>query len=96
MLRFVVFSLIGVLLISVVRAIVGVVLKGFADLMGAGGNTQSAGNPVARPPDVPLGGDLKKDPVCGTFVATSTSVKKTVGGKVIHFCSTDCRDKYQA
>ncbi len=39
-------------------------------------------------------GELKKDPVCGTFVAVSTSVKKTVHGEVVHFCSEACRDKY--
>jgi YHS domain-containing protein len=41
-----------------------------------------------------VGGELKRDPVCGTFVATSTAFKKTVRGETIHFCSADCRDKY--
>ena len=88
-------SLVGILLISVVRAIVGAVLKGFADLMGTGSNS-SAAQTAPRPPEVSMGGDLKKDPVCGTFVATSTSIKKTVDGTVLHFCSTACRDKYPA
>jgi YHS domain-containing protein len=41
------------------------------------------------------GGELKKDPVCGTFVAVASSIKRNVDGEVIHFCSTACRDKYQ-
>jgi YHS domain-containing protein len=37
---------------------------------------------------------LHQDPVCGTYVATDTSLKKIIGGKVIHFCSAECRDRY--
>lgn len=53
---------------------------------------------TTSPPSVPRqqsGGELKKDPVCGTFVAVASSIKKTVNGEVIHFCSAACRDKYQ-
>jgi YHS domain-containing protein len=42
-----------------------------------------------------LAGELKREPVCGTFVSTAASVKKTAGGEVIHFCSEACRDKYK-
>ena len=61
--------------------------------------TLMAGNPkpVPRsdPPKVPTGGELKKDPVCGTFVAAHTAVTKTVNGQLLHFCSAECRDKYR-
>jgi YHS domain-containing protein len=43
----------------------------------------------------PTTGELKKDPVCGTFVAVASSIKRDVDGQVVHFCSTACRDKYQ-
>ena len=43
---------------------------------------------------IPLRGELKRDPVCGTFVSTAASVKKSVRGEVVHFCSTECRDKH--
>jgi len=59
----------------------------------------SPGSVATSPRQAPLeqsGGELKKDPVCGTFVAVSSSIKRNVGGEVIHFCSTACRDKYQA
>jgi len=49
-------------------------------------------NPVAR---APMGGELKQDPVCGTFVPTATSVKQTINGELLHFCSVACRDKYK-
>ncbi len=48
-----------------------------------------------RPGSVPTEGTLRQDPVCGTFVAEAASVKETVGGAVVHFCSTACRDRYR-
>src|SRR5690349_8112050 len=37
---------------------------------------------------------LQQDPVCGTYVAGDLSLKRIVRGKVIHFCSPECRDRY--
>ncbi len=56
-------------------------------------NSQPAPN---APPPVFAGGDLKKDPVCGTYVSTSASVTRTINGELLHFCSKECRDKYRA
>jgi YHS domain-containing protein len=39
-------------------------------------------------------GELRKDPVCGTFVPIATSLKRVVGGETVYFCSADCRDRY--
>jgi YHS domain-containing protein len=52
--------------------------------------------PPASQPNVVVGGELKKDPVCGTYVSTGASVTRTVNGQVLHFCSKECRDKYRA
>ena len=40
--------------------------------------------------------DLKKDPVCGTYVSTDASVTRSVKGEVIYFCSKECRDRFVA
>jgi YHS domain-containing protein len=72
-----------------VRRVVQLIVQGFS---------QASREPGPPPPPEfrpQLGGELKKDPVCGTFVAVSSSIKKTVNGEVVHFCSTACRDKYQ-
>jgi YHS domain-containing protein len=37
---------------------------------------------------------LQQDPVCGTYVAIDSSLKRIMDGKVVHFCSPECRDKY--
>ena len=39
---------------------------------------------------------LKQDPVCGTYVAVDTSLKKIISGKVYHFCSEECRGRFTA
>lgn len=47
-----------------------------------------------RPAPVQSGGELKKDPVCGTYVSVAASVTRSVNGQVVHFCSKECRDRY--
>jgi YHS domain-containing protein len=47
-------------------------------------------------PSVVAGGELKRDPVCGTYVSAGASVTTRVDGQLVHFCSTACRDKYRA
>ena len=44
----------------------------------------------------PSAGELKKDPVCGTYVSPGTAVAKSVRGKTVYFCSNACRDRYVA
>ena len=48
-----------------------------------------------RAPTVVSGGELKKDPVCGTYVSTALAITRTVNGELVHFCSKECRDKYR-
>lgn len=53
-----------------------------------------AGRPA--PPTVQPGGELKKDPVCGTYVSTATSLTRNVNGQAVYFCSDECRRKFRA
>ena len=54
-------------------------------------------NRASEVPPVTAVGELKKDPVCGTYVSTASALKKTsAGGDVVYFCSAACRDRYQA
>jgi YHS domain-containing protein len=61
----------------------------------AGFNSSVASRPQKTRPAVHTGGELKKDPVCGTFVSIDASVTKRVNGETVHFCSPACRDKYR-
>ena len=78
-----------VLVITLLRSVIGIFAKSMA-------------HPSAPPaastgprPTVPAGGELKKDPVCGTFISAATAIQKKSGGQVYYFCSTDCRDKFK-
>ena len=53
--------------------------------------------PMSRPgaPTVQAGGELKKDPVCGTYVSTATSLSRTVKGEPVYFCSEECSRKFR-
>ena len=85
--RTIAYLLLTVFLITFLRYVIGMIGRAFTDLL----------RPGSRPSPGPrAGGELKKDPVCGTFVAAETSVKKTVAGEVVHFCSEACRDKFPA
>jgi YHS domain-containing protein len=87
MLRALAYLIASVLVISVVRSIIGIVLKGFSDLF-------HPASPPQKGASVPVGGELKKDPVCGTFISTSTAIQKRLGGEIYYFCSAECRDKF--
>lgn len=89
--RVVLYLLVTIFLVTFLRYVIGAITQAFARLMGAQGpSTARSGSRRA-----PTAGELRKDPVCGTFVATSSSVKETVGGEIVHFCSAQCRDKYR-
>ena len=64
----------------------------FAPKAGAPGPQDvSSARPVGRTP-----GEMTRDPVCGMFVATEVSHRLKWKGAVLHFCSQECLEKYQA
>jgi len=87
--------LIGFMLImSVIRSVLGIITKAVSGLSST--TSPQAGASGSRPPSSPpSGGELKKDPVCGTFISTATAFQKAAAGQTYYFCSTDCRDKFQ-
>ena len=95
MFRAIFYLFLTVVVITVLKSVVGIVLKGVAEAMKSPGSS-APGAPPRPSNQVPLTGELKKDPVCGTYIAAATSIKEKVGGQTIHFCSQECRDKYVA
>ena len=91
MIRAILYLVIAIFLITFVRMVIGIIMRGMGEMM----SQQSAASaPPGRPPSAPMSGELKRDPVCGTFVPASTTFRKTVNGQPYHFCSAECRDKY--
>lgn len=87
-LRLILEAVIAVLVISALRSVIGILAKAFF---------QSATRPQPGPPrpPVPSGGELKKDPVCGTYISTATALQKRSGAELYYFCSPECRDKFR-
>ena len=78
-----------VIAISVIRSAVNYVQK-----LWFGALQQPREVRRASGPDAGSATMLHQDPVCGTYVAVDSSLKRIVGGRVIHFCSAQCRDRY--
>ena len=91
MVRVVLYLFLAIVLITLLRAVAGVVGKGFAALFALA----SSERPEAPDGQPRLAGDLKRDPVCGVYVSVETSVKRTVAGQVFYFCSAACSEKYK-
>lgn len=89
MIRAVFYILVAIFLISVLRLIIGTVMRGFNDMLKADNQARQTPKPQGT-----VSGHLKKDPVCGTFVPAEGSMTKKVGSEVFYFCSATCRDKY--
>jgi hypothetical protein len=84
--------LILVLLITVLRSVIGFVMKLF-------GTFVSGASPGAMPRQssqaTPITGELHRDPVCGTFVASSTEFQRAEGKQRFYYCSEDCQAQHQ-
>lgn len=89
MVRAVLYIFLAIILISFLRSIIGILGKAFASLV-----EPQRPVPPSSAADARKAGELKRDPVCGTYVSTATSVKRTIAGEVVHFCSPACSEKY--
>jgi len=57
----------------------------------AGQNAESS----PRGPEQAVRGETARDPVCGMFVSTEVSHTLKAGRETLHFCSPECRERYQ-
>ena len=94
MFRAIIFALLGILAFSFLRNILSVLTKGIADAT----RESMAGNQTRpqQPPQGSFGGDLVKDPICGTFVSAQSPYSRSADGKTHHFCSQACLDRFPA
>ncbi|MBX9601022.1 MAG: hypothetical protein K2X35_08460 [Bryobacteraceae bacterium] len=91
MMRLILLLLGIVVMITVLRSVIGILMKGLSGWV----STSTAPANTARPaPPAAPGGELKRDPVCGTFISAATAVTKKSGGQTHYFCSAECRDRF--
>ena len=56
----------------------------------------STSPPVARPPEeLASAGELRKDPVCETYISVPSPWAKLVKGETVYFCSRECKDRFR-
>jgi YHS domain-containing protein len=96
MLRTIIWLLASVLLITFLRGVIGILVKGVGQLFqGEDAQPQTTRASSRTPASTGgFGGELVKDPVCGVFVAPGTAIKKDVRGEAHYFCSPECRDRF--
>ena len=93
MLRLIGYVILTVIVLSILRAVIGIVGKMFSSYaLGDKSSPNRSGRP--RSSQVPSGGVLHKDPSCGTYISESLALKHSSGGETLYFCSEDCRRKY--
>jgi YHS domain-containing protein len=85
--------------VSIIRSVVAAVLRILGAARGQGGGVTPRPTPTQA--TTAAGGApgstlLHQDPVCGTYVAAASSLRKISKGQVYHFCSEECRDRFQA
>lgn len=92
MFRALAYILVSLLLLTFIRSVIGLIMKTMSELMG----TSSPSSTPPQPKAAPQGGELRRDPVCGTYIPEATAIKAKIRGETIHFCSPACRDKYKS
>jgi hypothetical protein len=81
-----------IFVIVMARALLTSVIKNFTKA--SLGAFQNRSAPKAAEPAGPsAGGELHRDPVCGTFVAEASAIRRQVAGRTLFYCSEDCRKK---
>lgn len=101
MLRAALELIVTLVVIYLVRSVITILAKAFSGASGAAGTSQAGPRQGTsypgggRPASAPQASELKKDPVCGTFVSTAVALQKTTGGETHYFCSAECRDKFR-
>ena len=90
MLRFLALLLAFILIVPLLRAALGFLGRLFTNFA-IGDQTARQG---PRQPKA-VGGVLRKDPVCGTYVSESLALKMSESGQTYYFCSAECRDKFK-
>ncbi len=90
--RVLLYLVVGVIVLTLLRSVLEAIGKAFAGA--ASSPAASAEGPRGKAEPSLKSQALKKDPVCGTFVAEATAMQKTKGGETYYFCSAACRDKF--
>lgn len=80
-----------VVLITLLRSVIGFVSKLFGNFV-AGQSPRPRPRPDSQPTQIT--GELHRDPVCGTFVASTTEFQRLEGKQRFYYCSQTCQSQH--
>jgi hypothetical protein len=86
--------ILAILVITVLRGVLGFLARMFFNAAAGPGRPQGAPQKAPGKSDPLKPESLKKDPVCGTFVAPSSALQKERDGQTYFFCSKECLDRF--
>ena len=49
----------------------------------------------STPGELPSAGELRKDPVCETYISIPSPWAKIIKGETVYFCSRECKDRFK-
>jgi YHS domain-containing protein len=75
--------------------VIRMALGAFRSLTGSTRPRFSSAGPSGRTEKQTIRGETVRDPVCGMFVSTELSHRLEWHGKLLHFCSEDCLERYR-
>jgi YHS domain-containing protein len=59
-------------------------------------SSPSTAPPAPRAPgELRSAGELRKDPVCETYISVPSPWAKIVKGETVYFCSRECKDRFK-
>jgi hypothetical protein len=79
-LRYLVYLLASIFVATLLRAIIGIVTKGFGQFIEEATGEKKT---VQQPPDV----EPIKCPICGTYAFPKEGLRKSIQGHTVYFCS---------
>ncbi len=80
--------------ILVILFIIRIVLRFLSGLVGGASAPKAPQQP--KPPGTIEGGQLMRDPNCGTYVAVGRALREGSGDNAVYFCSETCRTAWAA
>ena len=87
----IIFWILRILLIVFIIRLILRAIYGFMQANRAGGPARPPGQMRER-----SGGELVRDPNCGTYIPRSTAIAVGSGSDAKYFCSEKCRQEYAA
>jgi YHS domain-containing protein len=71
------------------------VIQGVMNLFRNASTATETPSPVrGAPGELQSAGELRKDPVCGTYISVPSPWARLVKGETVYFCSKECKERF--